>query len=237
MKIIRATDRHFSDIGWLKTCWLFSFADYFDPDNVHFGAVRVFNDDIVAPQSGFPKHPHREMEIITVVLEGAITHEDSMGNRTVVAAGDVQRMTAGTGVTHSEFNLADQPVHLYQIWMVPGTPRLPPSYAQQHFEPGQWRNRLLPVASGQGLPDAVTFHTDATIYRAALDAGRKIDFDAVPERGVFIYSSHGRLSVNGEELAQNDQLRIQAGGPLHLTALENTGFILIDTPAYKGSDL
>ena len=229
MKIIKSGERHYSDIGWLKTFWLFSFDDYFDPDNVRFGAVRVFNDDIVAPQSGFPEHPHREMEIITVVLEGAITHEDSMGNRTVVGAGDVQRMSAGTGVTHSEFNLADQPVHLYQIWMVPGTPRLPPSYAQQHFEPGQWRNRLLPVASGQGLPDAVTFHTDATIYRAALDAGRNIDFDAMPGRAVFIYPGHGRLSVNGEELAQNDQLRILPGGTLHLSAVEDTGFILIDS--------
>ena len=229
MKIIRSADRHYSDHGWLKSCWLFSFADYFDPDNVRFGALRVFNDDIVAPQSGFPPHPHREMEIITVVLEGAITHEDSMGNRTVVAAGDVQRMSAGTGVTHSEFNRADQPVHLYQIWMIPGAARLPPSYAQQHFESGQWRNRLLPVASGQGLADAVSFHTDATISRAELDAGRNIDFAGGPGRAVFIYTGHGRLSVNGEEIAQNDQLRIHPDGPLHMTAQENTGFILIDT--------
>jgi len=229
-KIIRAGERYFSDHGWLKSCWLFSFADYYDPDNVQFGALRVFNDDIVAPQSGFPTHPHREMEIITLVLDGAITHEDSMGNRTVVKAGEVQRMSAGTGVRHSEFNLEDKPVHLYQIWIVPGTPRLPPSYAQKHFAPELWRNRLLPVASGQGLPDTVTFHTDATIYRSDLDAGQKIDYAAGAGRAVFIYLLHGRLSVNGEEIARNDQLRTHPQGPLHLTAAENMGFILIDSP-------
>jgi hypothetical protein len=230
MKIIRAADRHFSDFGWLKTCWLFSFADYYDPDNLHFGALRVFNDDVIAPQSGFPAHPHREMEIITLVMAGAITHADSMGNRTIVGAGDVQRMSAGTGVTHSEFNLANQPVHLYQIWMEPDAARLPPSYDQKPFAPEQWRNRLLPVASGQGLPDTVTFHTDATIYRSELDAGQKIDLVTLKGRCVFIYLSYGRLAVNGVEITTNDQLRISSEGPLHLEAVETTGFILIDSP-------
>ena len=230
-KIIRAGDRHCSDFGWLQSCWLFSFADYYDPDNLRCGALRVFNDDVIAPQSGFPEHPHREMEIITVVMAGTITHADSMGNRTSVGAGEVQRMSAGTGVTHSEFNHADQPVHLYQIWMEPDVARLPPSYDQKHFAPEQWKNSLLPIASGRGLEGTVTFHTDATIYRSELDAGRNIDFISNPGRAVFIYPDHGRMSVNGEEITQNDQLRIQPGGTLHLTALENTGFILIDSPA------
>ncbi|OQW95695.1 MAG: hypothetical protein BWK77_07025 [Verrucomicrobia bacterium A1] len=116
-QVIRAAQRHFSDFGWLKTFWLFSFSDYYDPENVQFGTLRVFNDDVVAPGTGFPAHPHQEMEIITVVLEGEMTHEDSMGNQAVIRAGDVQRMSAGTGLTHSEFNLADKPVHFYQVWV------------------------------------------------------------------------------------------------------------------------
>ena len=229
MQIIKAADRHFSDHGWLKTFWLFSFADYYDPDNLRCGALRVFNDDVIAPQSGFPAHPHREMEIITVVMAGAITHTDSMGNRTIVGAGDVQRMSAGTGVMHSEFNLADEPVHLYQIWLEPDVARLQPSYDQKHFAPGQWQNRLLPIASGRGLPDTVTFHTDATIYRSELDAGQKIDFATHRGRNVFIYPGHGRLAVNGQEIATNDQLRIYSGEPVHMRAVENTGLILIDS--------
>ena len=231
MQIIKAADRHFSDAGWLQSYWLFSFADYYDPGNLHFGALRVFNDDVIAPQSGFPTHPHREMEIITVVMEGAITHADSMGNRTSVGAGEVQRMSAGTGVKHSEFNLEDEPVHLYQIWMEPDTTRLPPSYDQKHFVPGQWKNRLLPIASGRGLADTVSFHTNANIYRSELEAGHKIDFDSSPGSAVFIYLQRGRLSVNGVEIAASDQLRIHPDGALRLTAMEDTGFILIDSAA------
>lgn len=128
IKIIPKGKRHFSDFGWLKTYWLFSFSDYFDPDNTRFGALRVFNDDIVAPGTGFPTHPHREMEIITIVLEGEITHKDSMGNKMVIRAGDVQRMSAGTGIIHSEFNLGDEPVHFYQIWIYPDEAELQPGY-------------------------------------------------------------------------------------------------------------
>jgi len=119
INIVHASQRHFSDFGWLKTYWLFSFSDYFDPENIQFGALRVFNDDIVAPGTGFPTHPHREMEIITVVLSGAVTHADSMGNKAVIKAGDVQRMSAGTGLTHSEFNLENEPVHFFPSMDIP----------------------------------------------------------------------------------------------------------------------
>ena len=162
VEIIKADNRHFSDFGWLKTYWLFSFSSYFDPHNIQFGALRVFNDDIVQPGMGFPTHPHEEMEIVTIVLDGEMTHEDSMGNRTVIRAGDVQRMSAGTGLTHSEFNLARKPVHFHQIWIFPDTAGLRPSYDQKTFAPQARRNRLCPVASGQNLPRTVTFHTDAT---------------------------------------------------------------------------
>ena len=119
IEVTKANERHLSNFGWLKTYWLFSFSSYFDPHNIQFGALRVFNDDVVEPGTGFPTHPHEEMEIITIVINGEMTHEDSMGNKTIIRAGDVQRMSAGTGLTHSEFNLADEPVHFYQIWIYP----------------------------------------------------------------------------------------------------------------------
>jgi len=126
--VIRADERHFTDFGWLKTYWLFSFSEYYDPTNIQFGALRVFNDDVVAPHTGFGTHPHEEMEIITIVLDGEVTHEDSLGTKAVMRAGDVQRMSAGTGIQHSEFNLGEAPVHFYQFWLYPDICGLAPSY-------------------------------------------------------------------------------------------------------------
>lgn len=232
--IIRAQDRHFNDFGWLKTYWLFSFAKYYDPHNIQFGALRVFNDDVVAPGTGFPTHPHEEMEIITIVLDGEMTHRDSMGNQAVIKAGDVQRMSAGTGLTHSEFNLAKQPVHFYQIWILPDLPRLEPTYDQRNFTPDQWQNRLLPIASGQGLENVVSFHTDATIYRGQLDGGNRLNFDNTAGRRVFLYLIGGELTVDGLTLYQADQARVDTEKPLCLAAGAGAEFILIDVPSCKG---
>jgi len=234
IEIIKADERHFSDFGWLQTYWLFSFSGYFDPRNIQFGALRVFNDDVVQPGKGFPTHPHEEMEIITVVLDGEMTHEDSMGNKAVIRAGDVQRMSAGTGLTHSEFNLADKPVHFYQIWIFPDKDRLTPSYDQKTFDPAVWKNRLLPVASGQGIPDTVTFHTDATIFRADIDAGMEVTSDKTTGRRLFTYVTTGRLNVNGVEAAASDQVRADVDEPLHWKAVEDSEFIVIDVPSCKG---
>lgn len=232
--IIRADGRHFSDFGWLQTYWLFSFASYYDPHNLQFGALRVFNDDVVAPGSGFPTHPHEEMEIITIVLEGEMTHRDSMGNTALIRAGDVQRMSAGTGLTHSEFNLADRPVHFYQIWIHPDRPGLAPSYDQRTFSAEDWHNRLLPVASGQDFADAVTFHTDATIYRSQLDAGNQLHFDHTSGRRVFIYLVKGEMRVDGLALYQQDQARVDTERTLLLEADTDAEFVLIDVPSCKG---
>lgn len=230
MRIIEADRRHFSDLGWLKTYWLFSFSDYHDPANVNFGSLRVFNDDDVAPGTGFPMHPHRDMEIVTLVLDGELTHRDSLGNEGVIRAGDVQRMSAGTGVTHSEFNRGQDPVHLYQIWIHPKAASRAPSYDQKAFAPQDWRNRLLPVASGRGLDGAVTLGADATIHRCALDRGREVDLPEAARRRTFVYLTSGRLSVGGQELAAADQARIEGGEPLVLRALEQAEFVLIDLP-------
>ena len=232
--IIKADRRHFSDFHWLKTYWLFSFSDYFDPHNIQFGALRVFNDDVVEPGKGFPTHPHNEMEIITIVLDGEMTHEDRMGNKTVIRCGDVQRMSAGTGLTHSEFNLAEKPVHFYQIWIFPDQAKLTPSYDQRNFKPEQWKNCLLPVASGQNISNAVTFFTDATIYRSTLDAGKKVSFEKTAGRRIFIYLTSGQLSVNDSSLTAHDQARIDEDIPLVIKAKKSSEFILIDVPSCKG---
>lgn len=232
--IIKASDRHFSDFGWLQTYWLFSFSSYFDPHNIQFGALRVFNDDVVQPGRGFPTHPHEEMEIITIVLTGEMTHEDSMGNKTVIYPGDVQRMSAGTGLTHSEFNLAEETVHFYQIWIFPDIPKLEPTYDQRTYQPEQWKNTLLPVASGQGILGTVTFHTDATLYRSDLDAGKTVNFKNTHGRRIFIYLTSGQLSLNGQPLTEKEQARIDIEEPLTIKAKTNAEFILIDVPSCKG---
>lgn len=234
MKILHAHDRHFSDFDWLKTYWLFSFADYYDPDNIQFGALRVFNDDVVEPKTGFPTHPHKEMEIITVVLDGEITHQDSMGNKTVIKAGDVQRMSAGTGLTHSEFNLADVPVHFYQIWIYPNLTGLNPSYEQKTFSPEDLHNRLFPIASGQNFSESVSFSADATIYRSLLDPDREIEFETNVYRRIFIYITDGEVEVNGKKIRKNEQARIDLEEQIDIKALQTSDFILIDVPSCKG---
>lgn len=231
---IPAEKRHFSDFGWLKTYWLFSFSNYYDPNNIQFGPLRVFNDDVVLPGYGFPTHPHREMEIITLVLSGEITHEDSMGNRNVICAGDVQRMSAGVGVTHSEFNLSEHSTRFYQVWIYPDVPALTPSYDQRTFQPAQWKNCLLPVASGVGMENVVTFNANATIYRAELDGHHAIELASNDHRRTFLYLTAGRLCVNGVTLHSNDQARIDLESEIKITAEEDSSFVLLDLPSCKG---
>ena len=231
IRTIRADERYFSDFGWLRTYWLFSFDSYYDPNNVQFGALRVFNDDVVKPGAGFPTHPHREMEIVTAVLSGEITHQDSIGNKTVIKAGDVQRMSAGTGIAHSEQNLGDKPVHLYQIWIHPGERGLTPSYDQKSFANVSRKNQLLPVASGRKTPGSVLIHSDSTIYLSDLDAGASIDFEPGNSRGVFVYVTSGDLGINDTRLMTKDQARIDDESHLRIEAYDDTSLILIDVPA------
>lgn len=230
IKTIRASERYFSDFGWLKTYWLFSFDHYHDPANMQFGSLRVFNDDVVAGQNGFPTHPHREMEIITAVLAGEVSHEDSMGNQTVIKPGEVQRMSAGTGITHSEYNRGDAPVHLYQIWVLPDERRLKPSYDQRSFSTEQRKNRLLAVASGKKTEHAVTLNTDATIYMADFDAGHRVSFTVEASRGLFLYVTSGDLGINDERLTTKDHARITDVDSLTIEAYDDTSFVLIDVP-------
>lgn len=232
--VVKARERRFSDFGWLKTYWLFSFSNYYDPGNIQFGPLRVFNDDIVEPGTGFPTHPHDEMEIVTIMLEGEMTHEDSMGNKTVITAGDVQRMSAGTGITHSEFNFAQGPAHFYQIWLYPGEPFLVPSYDQMHFDDAEFRNNFFPVASGQGLEGVVPFHADATIYRAFIDAGNILEYRTMEDRRIFVYLTAGTIEINNVRLQKNDQARIDLETALKFDVCKPCEAVVIDIPSCRG---
>lgn len=234
IQVVKKEDRHFSDLGWLKTFWLFSFANYFDPQNIQFGALRVFNDDIVAPGTGFPTHPHEDMEIITLVIDGEMTHQDSMGNKTVIKTNDVQRMSAGTGITHSEFNLADRPVHFYQIWIFPDKSSLKPSYDQRNYDPSCWKNKFFPVASGQKIKDTVTFNNDSTVYRASLEKSEGIVFQKTKGRRIFVYVTKGEILINNHELLESWQARIDEDDELKFFARKDSEIILIDVPSCQG---
>ena len=230
MNIIPADKRHFTDMGWLQTYWLFSFSNYYDPDNRGHGKLRVFNDDVVKPGTGFPTHPHDEMEIITIVLKGEISHKDSMGNSGVIRAGEVQRMSAGTGLTHSEYNDAEEDLHFFQVWIRPDVTGLAPSYEQKNYAETEFLNVLFPLASGQDKAGAVSFHTDATIYRSQLEAGRQLLHRTSTDRKLFVYLTSGNLRVNGEPLAARDQARLVGAETLELAADRDADFILIDVP-------
>lgn len=230
LQIIEAKNRHLRDRGWLQTHWLFSFGDYYDPENISHGSLRVFNDDIVQPHSGFATHPHDEMEIISVVLDGEMTHKDSMGNEMVVRQHDVQRMTAGTGLQHSEWNNSDNIVAFFQIWILPNKKGLEPSYDQKSFSPVDWKNRLTLLASHQPDKRAVKLNSEASIFRANLDSGMEISYEPHSSHCLFLYIIEGRVLVNGLHLKRRDQLRTQDEKQIVITAKEKNDFILIDIP-------
>lgn len=231
INVIPSEKRHFTDMGWLQTYWLFSFSNYYDPTNINHGALRVFNDDIVLPGKGFGIHPHEEMEIISVVLEGEMEHQDTMGNTTVIKKNDVQRMTAGTGLQHSEWNHADSPVHFFQIWVLPQVKGLTPSYDQKNFHHESWRNQLTLLAGGQAPNGAVSLNTDALVYRTELDAGQSVTYETGENRKLFGYIIEGHARADGIKLKSRDQARIHAQKTVELRGDTKTEILLIDIPA------
>jgi redox-sensitive bicupin YhaK (pirin superfamily) len=236
VKLIPAIDRHFTSAAWLQSYFLFSFADYYDPHNMHFGPLRVFNDDTVAPASGFPAHPHSEMEIITLVLEGVIAHEDSLGNKTTINAGEVQRMTAGTGITHTEKNNSDKPVHLYQLWFTPNKSGLNPSYEKKPIDFFDAKNELVPLVTGQKvLEDVVYMNSNSTVYYGHLKEDKEINFPTFDIRKTFIYLIAGELFVNGVQTLEHDQARVDKTDLITLKAAQESRFILIDVPAVEAN--
>jgi len=229
--VIPSTKRHFTDMGWLQTYWLFSFSNYYDPENVNHGVLHVFNDDIVQPGKGFGIHPHEEMEIISIVLDGEMEHQDTMGNKTVIKKHDVQRMTAGTGLQHSEWNNGDTPVHFFQIWVLPQKRGLTPSYDQKSFNPESWENQLTLLAGENSENSAVSLNTDASVYRAELEAGQLITYQTTEERKLFSYIISGEARIDGLLLGTRDQARIRAQKSLELRGESRTDILLVDIPA------
>ena len=207
-KIVRAGEREFRDMGWLQTHWLFSFGDYYDPNNLRHGSLRVFNDDVVQAKTGFGTHPHSEMEIISVILSGEMEHRDSMCNTMILAEGDVQRMSAGTGLTHSEKNEAEKPVAFFQIWIEPDTKGLQPSYDIRHFNSEAFRNKLTLFAANGAEDSVVSLNTEAKLFRGCWETGFTEKYVTGQDRAIFVYMVEGSAMVNGELLGPRDQLRL-----------------------------
>src|SRR5262245_24292954 len=205
IEVRRSGDRGHGRHGWLEGRHTFSFADYHDPKFLGFRSLRVINEDWVQPGKGFPPHSHRDMEIVTCVLEGSLAHEDSLGNTSVIRPGELQRMTAGTGVTHSEFNASrESVVHLLQIWLLPETADLEPSYEQRDFGAGEMRERLRLVASRDGRDGSLVVHQDVGLYLGRLAAGTRIRHPLGPGRHAWVQVARGSLRLDGEALAAGD---------------------------------
>ena len=205
--IRRANDRGHFDYGWLKTYYTFSFGEYHDPQHHHFCSLRVMNEDVIAAGQGFGTHPHRDMEIVTYVLSGGLEHLDSMGNGEVLRAGELQRMSAGTGITHSEFNSSvTEAVHLYQIWLLPAQKGLEPSYEQKHFSTTERHNRLRLVASPNAADGSLLIHQDARLFLATLDVNEQVTHELLPERHAWLQVLRGSVTVGEHQLQAGDGL-------------------------------
>ncbi|WP_058302734.1 pirin family protein [Gorillibacterium timonense] len=233
MITIRPADsRYHANHGWLDTYHSFSFADYYDPDNMQFGPMRVLNDDIVAGHRGFATHPHREMEIVSIVLTGKLKHTDSTGQTAITGFGEVQRMSAGTGVQHSETNPGNEPVNLLQLWFMPDTPGLTPSYEATTYDPSKLAGALLPVVSNRPAPGVAAIHQDMTIYLSRLESGQSVDFTQAAGRRIYLFVMEGAIDLNGSErMGRRDDARITDTPELTVTGLsDDTLFMLIDLP-------
>ncbi len=229
MKTRRAADRGYADHGWLRSFHTFSFADYHDPAHMGFRALRVINEDRVAPGKGFGTHGHRDMEIISYVLEGALEHKDSMGTGSVIRPGDVQRMSAGTGVTHSEFNAStSDAVHFLQIWIIPDARGHAPGYEQKNFPAEDRRGKLRVVASPDGRDGSVSLHQDAVLYAALLGEGETTVHEVKAGRGAWVHVAKGTIDLGGTVLEAGDAAEIEEPGNLVLTGKEDAEVLVFD---------
>ena len=228
----KSQDRGWADHGWLKSFHSFSFANYHDPQHMGFGNLRVINEDRVAAGRGFGTHGHQNMEIISYVLSGELAHKDSMGNVKGIPPGDVQRMSAGTGVRHSEFNgSATEPVHFLQIWIQPKVKGIPPSYEEKHFAPESKRGQLRLIASPDGRDGSVLIHQDAAVYAALLNTGERAGHAVQAGRNVYVHVVRGTVSVNGAALKDGDAVKISGEPQVTLDLAEAAEVLLFDLPS------
>jgi hypothetical protein len=231
MTVRPAGERGHANHGWLDSHHSFSFADYYDAKHMGFRSLRVINDDRVAPGQGFGAHPHRDMEIVSYVLEGALEHRDSMGTGSIIRPGDVQRMSAGTGVSHSEFNASkSEPVHFLQIWLLPTERGIQPSYEQKTFADAERRGRLRVVASPDGRDGSLTLHTSAVIYAGILGAGDSSDIELAKGRHAWVQLANGVARVNGKELSAGDGAALSDEPRVRIEGVSNGEVIVFDLP-------
>ena len=229
IEIRKSDERGHANHGWLDTHFTFSFADYYDPKHVHFRTLRVMNDDRIAGGGGFPMHPHRDMEIVTYVLEGALEHRDSMGNGSEIKPGDIQYMSAGTGVTHSEFNASKtQPVHLYQIWMFPDKQGLEPIYGQKNFTEAEKRGKLRLMVSPDGRNGSVKIRQDNELYASLLAKGETVKHELKRGRHGYVQVARGSVTLNGNTLDEGDGAAITKEQAVELTGVREAEVLLFD---------
>ena len=230
-QIRRSNERGFADHGWLKSYHSFSFADYFDPQHVEFGPLRVINEDRVQPGAGFGTHGHRDMEIISYVLSGELAHRDSMGNGSTIRPGDVQRMSAGTGVRHSEYNPSNsKPVHFLQIWITPDATGMAPSYEERHFEAGEKRGRLRLIASPDRAEGSVLLHQDARLYVGLFNGAERATLEVADGRRLYVHVARGAIRANGVELEAGDALKLAETPALTLDEGRDAEVLVFDLP-------
>lgn len=225
----KSNERGQANHGWLKSFHTFSFASYRDPREQGFSDLLVINDDRVAPAKGFGQHPHRDMEIFSYVLEGALEHQDSLGTGSVIRPGDVQLMSAGRGVTHSEFNhSADAPVHFLQIWIVPSVQGAQPRYQQQHFTPEEKRGRLRLIISPEGTDGSLSVRQDARVYAGLFDGEEKAELTLAEDRYAYVHVAQGSITLNGQKLVEGDGVRVRNERTLALTEGDNAEVLVFD---------
>jgi redox-sensitive bicupin YhaK (pirin superfamily) len=232
INVIKSEDRYHADHGWLDTRWHFSFGDYYDEENMSWGPLRVFNDDVIKGGGGFGAHPHRDMEIVTYVIDGVLEHQDNLGHKAQLKAGEVQMMSAGKGIVHAEYNPSKtEPVHLLQLWIMPRTKNLAPRWDQRPYDLAQRTGKLLPVISSGDVPNTMPIDQDATIYVSHLKSDTSVTHTSGPKRFAYLFVIKGELDVNGQKVAQGDQARIADEASLKLTAKQESEIILLDMAA------
>lgn len=234
LQVRKSADRGYANHGWLESYHSFSFAEYFDREHMHFSALRVINDDIIAPGQGFGMHPHRDMEIVTYILRGELQHKDSIGNGSVIRAGDVQRMTAGTGIVHSEFNASNaNDVHLLQIWIMPDSLNLEPSYEEKHFSTEQKLNQWCLIAARDNQGAALKVNQDMQLYASVLDATVGLDYVVNDNRSAYLHVARGKVEIDGQQFESGDAVMLDGGADLHIKANAESELLLFDLPLHR----
>lgn len=234
MQLRKSAERGYANHGWLDSHHSFSFANYYDPQRMGYSVLRVINEDVIAPAQGFGMHSHRDMEIVTYMLQGAIRHEDSMGNGSVIRAGDVQRMTAGTGVRHSEFNASsNEPAHLLQIWLLPESDGITPGYEERNFNAASKQNQWCLIASRDAHEGSLLIHQDVDLFATVLDIGQHLDYQPRAGRSLYLQMARGSAMLNGIQLEQGDAMAVDDAILIEIVAQTEAEIVLFDLPSAK----